>query len=236
MLDLEPLYRLVSLLPFECLQAGFMQQALVALILLAPMAATMGVQVVSFRMAFFSDAISHSLRGRGARPDLFHQPHVAMPVFGILVGLGIMAVQRNSALSSDTIIGVFFSAVMAFGLAVVSRDNAVARDLQQFLYGDILTITETDIRWLIGLFFALAAFRYGATALVTPRMSQTLTACCPPYSSARRAESLTRTALRTTGRGSRGRQVCSFRSISLTNTRLRRKPAWQRPLRKFTMI
>ena len=42
MLDLEPLYRLVSLLPFECLQAGFMQQALVALILLAPMAATMG--------------------------------------------------------------------------------------------------------------------------------------------------------------------------------------------------
>ncbi|MFR0875862.1 MAG: hypothetical protein ACLSHC_15740 [Bilophila wadsworthia] len=30
MLDLEPLYRLVSLLPFECLQAGFMQQALVA--------------------------------------------------------------------------------------------------------------------------------------------------------------------------------------------------------------
>ena len=53
MLDLEPLYRLVSLFPFECLQAGFMQQALVALILLAPMAATMGVQVVSFRMAFF---------------------------------------------------------------------------------------------------------------------------------------------------------------------------------------
>ena len=34
-----------------------------------------------------------------------------------------------------------------------------------------------------------AGLRYGATALVTPRMSQTLTACCPPYSSARRAES-----------------------------------------------
>ena len=160
MLDLEPLYRLVSLFPFECLQAGFMQQALVALILLAPMAATMGVQVVSFRMAFFSDAISHSAFAGVALGLIFSiNPHVAMPVFGILVGLGIMAVQRNSALSSDTIIGVFFSAVMAFGLAVVSRDNAVARDLQQFLYGDILTITETDIRWLIGLFFALAAFQ-----------------------------------------------------------------------------
>lgn len=158
--DLAPLYHLVALLPFECLQAGFMQQALVALILLAPMAATMGVQVVSFRMAFFSDAISHSAFAGVALGLIFSiNPHVAMPVFGILVGLGIMAVQRNSALSSDTIIGVFFSAVMAFGLAVVSRDNAVARDLQQFLYGDILTITETDIRWLIGLFFALAAFQ-----------------------------------------------------------------------------
>ncbi len=160
MFDIEPLYRLVSLLPFECLQAGFMQQALTALILLAPMAATMGVQVVSFRMAFFSDAISHSAFAGVALGLIFSiNPHVAMPVFGILVGLGIMAVQRNSALSSDTIIGVFFSAVMAFGLAVVSRDNAVARDLQQFLYGDILTITENDIRWLIGLFFALAAFQ-----------------------------------------------------------------------------
>ncbi|MFQ8888382.1 MAG: metal ABC transporter permease [Bilophila wadsworthia] len=106
-----------------------------------------------------SDAISHSAFAGVALGLISINPHVAMPVFGILVGLGIMAVQRNSALSSDTIIGVFFSAVMAFGLAVVSRDNAVARDLQQFLYGDILTITETDIRWLIGLFFALAAFQ-----------------------------------------------------------------------------
>ena len=97
MLDLEPLYRLVSLLPFECLQAGFMQQALVALILLAPMAATMGVQVVSFRMAFFSDAISHSAFAGVALGLIFSiNPHVAMPVFGILVGRGIMAVKRKT--------------------------------------------------------------------------------------------------------------------------------------------
>ena len=160
MSDLAILYHAVSLLPFDCLKAGFMQQALLALILLAPMAATMGVQVVSFRMAFFSDAISHSAFAGVALGLIFSiNPHLAMPVFGMLVGFGIMAVQRNSALSSDTIIGVFFSAVMAFGLAVVSRDNAVARDLQQFLYGDILTITESDIHWLIGLFLALTAFQ-----------------------------------------------------------------------------
>ena len=56
-----------------------------------------------------------------------------------------MAVQRRSTLSSDTVIGVFFSAVIAFGLAIVSRDRNVARDLQRFLYGDILTISDTEL-------------------------------------------------------------------------------------------
>jgi zinc transport system permease protein len=159
--DLSPLYHLVAvLLPFECLQARFMQQALVGLVLLAPMAAAMGVQVVSFRMAFFSDAISHSAFAGVALGLIFSvNPHWTMPLFGLLVGLGIMAVQRHSALSSDTIIGVFFSAAIAFGLAVVSRDRTVARDLQRFLYGDILTIGDGEILGLIGLFVALMVFQ-----------------------------------------------------------------------------
>jgi zinc transport system permease protein len=159
--DLTPLYSLISLLfPFECLQARFMQQAMVGLVLLAPMAAAMGVQVVNFRMAFFSDAISHSAFAGVAMGLIFSvDPHWTMPVFGLLVGLGIMAVQRNSALSSDTVIGVFFSAVIAFGLAVVSRERSVARDLQRFLYGDILTIGNGEILCLMGLFLSLMAFQ-----------------------------------------------------------------------------
>jgi zinc transport system permease protein len=159
--DLTPLYSLVALLfPFECLEARFMQQAMVGLVLLAPMAAAMGVQVVNFRMAFFSDAISHSAFAGVALGLLFSvDPHWTMPIFGLLVGLGIMAVQRKSALSSDTVIGVFFSAVIAFGLAVVSRERSVARDLQRFLYGDILTIGDGEILWLMALFLLLMVFQ-----------------------------------------------------------------------------
>ena len=86
-------------------------------------------------------------------------PHLAMPAFGVLVGLGIMAVGRHSSLSADTVIGVFFSAVVAFGLAVVSRHNTVARDLQQFLYGDLLTIGEGDIQWLLALLVVFLIFQ-----------------------------------------------------------------------------
>lgn len=159
--ELTPFYDLLNLLPFDSLRPRFMQQALLALLLLSPMTAAMGVQVINFRMAFFSDAISHSAFAGVALGLIFAvDPHLSMPLFGMLVGLGIMALQRHSALSSDTVIGVFFSAVMAFGLAVVSRNNAVARDLQQFLYGDILTISETEIRWLLLLFAALALFQF----------------------------------------------------------------------------
>lgn len=159
--DLTPLYELIPrILPLECLQTRFMQQALVGLALLAPMAAAMGVQVVNFRMAFLADAISHSaFAGVAIGLIAAINPQWTMPAFGLLVGLGIIAVQRRSALSADTIIGVFFSAVVAFGLAVVSRDRNVARDMQRFLYGDILTISDVEILGLVVLFLILTAFQ-----------------------------------------------------------------------------
>lgn len=160
MFDFSPVYSLISLLPLESLQARFMQQALLGLLLLTPMAAVLGVHVINFRMAFFSDAIGHSaFAGMALGLILAVNPRLSMPLFGVLVGLGIMAVRRKSALSADTVIGIAFSAIVAFGLAVVSRFNGVARNMQQFLYGDILTISEDEIAFLALLFLALMLFQ-----------------------------------------------------------------------------
>jgi zinc transport system permease protein len=146
--------------PFEAMRARFMQQALVELALLAPMCAVMGVHVVNFRMAFFSDAISHSaFTGVALGLLLGADARLTMVGFALAVGLAIMAVSRKSSLSIDTVIGVFFSAVIAFGLAVVSRDRSVARNLQMFLYGDILTIGNAEIGLTAVLFVALMAFQ-----------------------------------------------------------------------------
>jgi len=160
MTDLTGLMNIVgTLLPIESMQAGFMQRALIGLLLLAPMTAVMGVQVVNLRMAFFSDAISHSAFAGIALGLIFSiHPHWSMPILGVAVGIGIVAIQRHSLLSSDTIIGVLFAAVTAFGLAMVSRDANLARDTQVFLYGDILTITDFDIVQLAVLLVGLIAF------------------------------------------------------------------------------
>ena len=137
-----------------------MQQALLAVLLLTPMTAALGVEVISFRMAFFSDAIGHSaFAGVALGLLLSIDPHWSMPAFGVLVGLAVMAVRRGSALSSDTVIGIVFSAVVAFGLAVVSRQPGMARTMQQFLYGDVLTVSQGEIVCLAVLFVALLIFQ-----------------------------------------------------------------------------
>ena len=157
---LAPLLSLFGAVPLDCLQLRFMQQALLGLLLLCPMTAALGVQVVHFRMAFFSDAIGHSaFAGAALGLMLAVDPMLAMPFFGVLVGLAVMAVQRRSALSSDTAIGIVFSAVVAFGLAVVSRAPGMARTVQPFLYGDSLTISANELVMLALLGLAALIFQ-----------------------------------------------------------------------------
>ena len=175
--DLTPVYDLLSrLIPLECMQVRFMQRALLGLLLIAPMSAAMGVQVVNFRMAFFADAISHSaFTGVALGLILSVDPRWTMPAFGLLVGLGIMWTQRRSSLANDTVIGVFFSGVIAFGIAVVSRNKNVARNVQRFLYGDILTIGDSDIWAMMALFAVLLAFQvYGYNRMLYLGLNPTL--------------------------------------------------------------
>ncbi|MCL2341063.1 MAG: metal ABC transporter permease, partial [Proteobacteria bacterium] len=120
----------------------------------------MGILVINFRMSFFADAISHSaFAGVALGLLLALDPNGTMPVFGVLVGLAIMLMQRRTSLSSDTVIGVFFSAMVAFGLAIISRDASLARDLPRFLYGDILTVSDGQVVALMGLFAVLMIFQ-----------------------------------------------------------------------------
>jgi zinc transport system permease protein len=155
-------------LPFEWAQQRFMIYALVECILLTPVCAAMGVKVVNFRMAFFSDAISHSAFAGVAIGFLLNElfvrwgggfdPRVSLIVFGLVVGLGIVLVRRRTSLSNDTIIGVFFSAVVALGIAIVTSSGSRTADFQSYLYGDILTLDAADLALTAALAVVVLVF------------------------------------------------------------------------------
>lgn len=174
--NLDAIYSLIGLFPCDSLEPRFMRQALLGLLLLSPMTAMLGAHVLNFKMAFFSDAVGHSaFAGLALGLILGAPPQTAVLVFGVLIGFAIMAVQRKSGLSADAAIGIVFSAVVAFGLAVVSRAPGVAREIQLYLYGDILTIGENEILIMGVLLILLCVFEVtGWNKLLAMSLSPTL--------------------------------------------------------------
>lgn len=149
-----------TLFPFDCMNAAFMQRALLALLLIAPLAGISGLQVVNARMAFFSDAISHSAFAGVAIGVLCgFSTTLSMPLTAVAVGALVMFLKQGSRLSSDTVIGVIFSAVAAFGLAIVAKDPGSAGNIQMFLFGDILMISTEQIAALGALLAAFIVFQ-----------------------------------------------------------------------------
>jgi zinc transport system permease protein len=148
-----------SLLPFPFVEPAFMKRALLGLLLVAPTAAAIGVPLVQHRMAFFSDAIAHSaFTGVALGLILGVSPSWTVTVFGSLVAVAIVLVRGRTGLSRDAVTGVFFSAVVAFGIAVISRERGLTRNLPAFLYGDLLSVTDAELAWMAVLLVAVSAY------------------------------------------------------------------------------
>jgi zinc transport system permease protein len=157
---LAPALSLVGhLLPADMASLGFVKRALLAVLLVGPAAAAVGVPLVHFRMAFFSDAIGHSaFTGVALGVMLGIHPLATMVAFGLFVAWAIATVKGRTDLSTDTVIGVFFSTVIALGIAVISARKGLGRDLQGFLYGDLLAVSDAEILWMAGLALLVAAY------------------------------------------------------------------------------
>ncbi len=143
----------------EPLQYAFMVRGLIAAIGVGIVSAVVGTYVVLRGMAFFGDALAHSilpgvavgyLIGGGAREPLFWWALVA----AILSAFGIGTISRNTKIKEDTAIGIIFAGTFALGVALISTVRSYTVDLAHFLFGDVLGVREGDL-WLIAIFGGL---------------------------------------------------------------------------------
>ena len=84
----------------------FMQRALLAALLLAPLCALLGVFVTARRLAFFSDTISHGALAGVALGFWWGlaDPTLPMVGFSLLVAVVVLWLKENTELLTDTIL------------------------------------------------------------------------------------------------------------------------------------
>jgi len=132
----------------EPFQYGFMQNGLLAALLVGLNCAVIGVYVVLRRMAFIGDALAHTVLP-GIVVAYLNQWNLygGALVAGVLTALGIGWLSRRQEVREDTAIGVLFTAMFALGILLMSTVRSF-RDLTHILFGNILGVTTADL-WLI---------------------------------------------------------------------------------------
>ena len=143
-------YSLVDLLPFEWAEAGsmyFMKNALLAVLVISPLFGLLSTMVVHSRMSFFSDALGHSAFTGMAIGAIcgFGEPTFAAVVFAVVFAVLFNLVRRRSALTSDTVIGVFSSTAVALGIFISTLGGRSFTKFNSLLIGDILSVEPGKI-------------------------------------------------------------------------------------------
>lgn len=141
------------------LEYGFMQNALIAVLIITPLFGLLGTMIVNRKMAFFSDALGHSaLTGIAVGVVLgVSNTSVSMLVFAVVFALLLNRISRKNTAATDTVISVFSSCSIAIGLAILSKGGNFSK-YSGLLVGDILSITKREIIALLLVFGATLLF------------------------------------------------------------------------------
>lgn len=174
-------YAICDALPLEILHWNFMKNALLAVLLIAPLFGLMSTMIVTGKMSFFSDALGHSAFtgiAIGAICGVAHPTWVAV-LFAVVFALLFSFVRSKSNHTADTLIGVFSSTAVALGIFIATLGGGSFTKYNKYLIGDILSVTPGEIGILALLLVAVIVF----WVITSNRM--TLSAIHPQLASSR---------------------------------------------------
>lgn len=128
------------------LSYSFIQRALIVGTLVALCSALLGVSLVLKRFSMIGDGLSHVGFGAmavalatGAAPMT-----VAMPVV-IIAAFFLLRMNQNRRLGGDSAIALISSSALAIGVIATSLSSGSNVDINNYLFGSILTMTEGDV-------------------------------------------------------------------------------------------
>ena len=124
--------------------------SLIGGVILAILLSVISLFVYLKNWSFINVGISHATFG-GLALGVFLgiTPTITALIFAIFIGLLIGYISRKGSINEDTSIGILFSVSMALGVILLTKSPNYTNDLFSFLFGNILTITTTDIYMVI---------------------------------------------------------------------------------------
>ncbi len=166
-------YAICELLPLEMLRWDFMKNALLAILLMAPLFGLLSTMIVTGRMSFFSDALGHSAFTGIAIGAIcgIAAPIWAAVIFSVVFALLFSYVRGRSDQAADTLIGVFSSTAVALGIFAATLGGGSFTKYNKYLIGDILSISPAEIGLLaltlvaVVIFWVLCSNRLTLTAI-----------------------------------------------------------------------
>jgi len=147
----------------------FMLRGLWASLIVGVVCPILGTYVVLRGMAFLGDALAHIILPGVVLAFMLEWP---LPVGALLVGttaaLAIGAIGRRADIKEDAAIGVVFAGAFALGVAMISVQRSYAVDLAHILFGNLLGVSNADIRLMLalGVVVLLAIFAFYKEFLV----------------------------------------------------------------------
>lgn len=130
----------------EILSYPFMIRALVVGILVSLCAALLGVNLVLRRYAMIGDGLSHVGFGALAISAALNTAPllITIPVV-IIAAFFILRLTQNSKVKGDWLIAIISTGSLAIGVMIISLTSGMNTDLNNYLFGSILSINKSDM-------------------------------------------------------------------------------------------
>lgn len=132
---------------FQMFEYDFMIRAIVGGILVSLCAALLGVSLVLKRYSMIGDGLSHVGFGSlaiAASMNLTSPLHLAMPVV-VISAFFLLRLSSNSKIKGDAAIALVSTSALAIGITVATMTKSMDTDLNSYLFGSILSMSEQDM-------------------------------------------------------------------------------------------
>ena len=142
----------------EILEYQFFQNAIVGCLLTSIACAIAGTYIVTRRLVFISGGVTHaSFGGVGLGLYLGISPLLSAMLFAVASALGVQWLGANRRLHEDSAIALFWIVGMSLGIIFSFMTPGYSSQLSTYLFGNILTVTTTDITLLAVVAVILSA-------------------------------------------------------------------------------